>query len=99
LFLFHTEIEQQLFLLILLLGKTDALTLAHVLHQLSQDAGLRPARMAELEVDRLLGGLKRAGLVQTAKPYYLLHEALLANNVVTRDERILAYLHLNVLPC
>jgi hypothetical protein len=136
-----TEPEQQLFLLIFLLGKTNAYTLAQALHTLPQASGFRPVHMKEPEVERLLGGLKRAGLVHTAaygfvsvapislssqrmlfalpqtqackaaverairsstyeysfaclcfssegilKPYYLVHEALLSNNVSAAED-------------
>ena len=62
-----TELEQQLLLLIFLLGKTHAHTLAQVLHQLPQDAGLRPVRMKEPEVDRLLGKRETRGMKQSGK--------------------------------
>ncbi len=136
-----TKIEQQIFLLIFLLGNTNEHTLAQVLRQLPQDAGLRPVTMKENEVARILGGLKRAGLAhssaydhvspaplsiasqralfalpqtqacklaiekalqsspygyrfsclqfypgQAAKPYCLVHEALLANDVALAEK-------------
>ncbi len=136
-----TEIEQQLLVLIFLLGRTNAHTLAHILYQLPKDAGIRTVRMKEAEVTRLLGGLNRAGLAHSAaydqvsvtplsiasqralfalpqaqacklaiekalrsssyvygfsflqlysgqapKPYYLLHEALLANDVAHAED-------------
>ncbi len=132
-----TELEQQLLVLIFLLGKTNAHTLALVFHQLPQNAGLRPIRMKDADVIRLLVGVERAGLVrsleyahvslaplsiasqralfalpqlpackraiemclrgspygygfaclqiQPAQPYYLIHEALLANHVAVAE--------------
>ena len=136
-----TDTERLVFLLIFLLGRTQAHTLAQVLNLLPEESGLKPVHMTEVDIHRLLGGLKRAGLVYTAsygqtavallsvasqralfalpqtrackeaveramrsssygygfaclsffsgsahKPYFLVHEALLAGNVVLAED-------------
>ena len=71
-----SELEQQLIRLIFLLGQTNKDSLAQVLLRLPSEAGLQPIRMKESEIEQILGGLKRIGLV---------HTALLANNVTEAE--------------